>query len=111
MEKNKTDEQTRTFSRMVADKHAWILNPDTEFYEMLIDGLTKNYNRYGYYLCPCRDTEGSREADKSALCPCIWSKDDIDEFGHCYCALYLSKDFFDSGARPNAIPDRRYRDI
>lgn len=104
----KTPEQTRLFTRMVAQKQGWVLNPETSFYETLVDGLTTNFNRYGYFLCPCRDSDGSREVDKNAICPCVWSKLDVPEFGNCYCALYLSKDKLDSGSPPSAIPDRRY---
>ncbi|PKL06620.1 MAG: ferredoxin:thioredoxin reductase [Spirochaetae bacterium HGW-Spirochaetae-9] len=104
----KTAEQTRLFSRMVAQKQGWELNPDESFYETLIDGLTANYNRYGYYLCPCRDSEGSRETDKDAICPCVWSKLDVPEFGNCFCALYISKQKLASGEAPGSIPDRRY---
>lgn len=101
-------EATRLFTRMVARHHGWNLNPDGPFYETLVEGLTTNYNRYGYYLCPCRDTEGSREADRDSICPCAWARQDIPEFGHCYCALYLSAGFAASGDAPAGIPDRRY---
>lgn len=103
----KTPEQTRVFTQMVASKQGWVLNPDQSFYATLVDGLSANFNRYGYFLCPCRDTEGSREADREAICPCVWSRPDIEEHGHCYCALYLSRSFAESGAEPQGIPDRR----
>lgn len=104
----KSLEQTRTFVRMVAGKQGWVLNPDSEFTESLAEGLTTNFNRYGYYLCPCRDTEGSREADKDVVCPCVYSWKDVEERGHCYCALYLSPSFAAGGKAPGGIPDRRY---
>ena len=104
----KTAEQTRTFTRMVAAKRAWALNPDTPFYETLVEGLTANFNRYGYYLCPCRDSDGSRETDRDSICPCLWSSGDVAEHGHCFCALYLSPEFAASGKAPGAIRDRRY---
>jgi len=104
----KSLDQTRTFARMVAAKQGWALNPDESFTDSLIEGLTTNWNRYGYYLCPCRDSEGSREADKEVLCPCTVSWADIAEHGHCFCALYLSRAFAASGAAPRSIPDRRY---
>ncbi|HEY9055492.1 MAG TPA: ferredoxin-thioredoxin reductase catalytic domain-containing protein [Rectinemataceae bacterium] len=106
--KEKNLEDTRLFASMVAEKQGWVLNPDQEFLGDLLEGLKANYNRYGYFLCPCRDTEGNREEDKEAICPCVWSRKDIPEFGHCYCALYLSRDFALSGTPPSAIPDRRY---
>jgi ferredoxin-thioredoxin reductase catalytic subunit len=106
----KTTEQTALFTRMVAQKQGWELNPDADFYGSLVEGLTTNYNRYGYYLCPCRDSDGSRELDKDAVCPCLWSREDVPLRGNCYCALYLSKKLVAEGGSPSAIPDRRYGD-
>ena len=99
---------TRRFASMVAEKQGWKVNPDESFTESLLEGLTTNWNRYGYYLCPCRDTEGSREADASVLCPCRYSRADIQEYGHCFCALYMSQEFAARGAPAEGIPDRRY---
>jgi ferredoxin-thioredoxin reductase catalytic chain len=107
--KNKTYEDTATFAAMVARKQLWVLNPDAEFTKSLIEGLTTNWNRYGYFLCPCRDTEGSREADAKVICPCAPSWKDIEELGHCYCALYLERAFAAAGKEPRSIPDRRYQ--
>ena len=104
----KTVEQTRQFAAMVAAKQGWVLNPDEEFVQSLAEGLTTNWNRYGYYLCPCRDTDGSREADVKVLCPCAFSWEDIAKEGHCFCALYLSQAFAASGKAPKSIRDRRY---
>jgi ferredoxin-thioredoxin reductase catalytic chain len=101
--------KTMTFARMVAEKQGWELTGDGSFLALLVEGLTKNYNRYGYYLCPCRDSDGSREADSAIICPCAFARPDIGEFGHCYCGLYLSKEFRASGQAPRAIPERRFR--
>ncbi len=103
----KTLEQTAIFVKMVAKKQGWALNHDEEFLQMLIEGLTKNVNRYGYYLCPCRDSDGKKELDKDIICPCKYSKPDVDEYGHCYCGLYLSQAFSESGKEPIGIPERR----
>jgi ferredoxin-thioredoxin reductase catalytic chain len=104
----KTIEQTEIFASMVAKKQGWIVNPDAGFRGILAEGLTTNWNRYTYYLCPCRDSEGSREQDAPLICPCKYSWDDIAEHGHCYCALYLSKGFAAEGRQPASIPDRRF---
>jgi ferredoxin-thioredoxin reductase catalytic subunit len=106
IEKTKAD--TARFAGMVAQKQGWTVNPDAEFVDILHEGLTTNWNRYGYFLCPCRDSEGSREADAALICPCKYSWADIDRYGHCYCALYLSKAFSASGKAPSGIPDRRF---
>ncbi len=92
---------------MVAAKQGWELNPDTEFTDILLSGLTTNWNRYAYYLCPCRDSDGSRETDADVICPCVFARPDIDEHGHCYCALYLRAGFTAAGGVPGGIPDKR----
>jgi len=104
----KNQEDARRFAAMVAAKQGWELNPDEEFTESLLAGLTVNWNRYGYFLCPCRDSEGSREADAQVICPCAYAKPDVIEHGHCFCALYLRAGFAASGGAPGGIPDRRY---
>jgi ferredoxin-thioredoxin reductase catalytic chain len=106
--KTKTAEDAELFASMVAAKQGWALNPDSGFVRILAEGLATNWNRYGYFLCPCRDTEGSREADADVVCPCKPSWKDVEERGHCFCALYLSKEFASSGKPPASIPDRRY---
>ena len=92
---------------MVAKKNDWYLNRDEEFLDMLADGLTTNYNRYGYYSCPCRDADGDKELDKDIICPCDYCVPDQKEYGHCYCGLYLTPEFYQSGKEPEAIPERR----
>ena len=106
----KSPEEVRKFTRMVADKQGWILTRDAAFYDDLVAGLRTNWNRYGYFLCPCRDTEGSREADADVLCPCRYAKSDAERYGHCFCSLYWSPEFAASGKEPTGIPERRGRD-
>ena len=105
-EKNPGD--TGLFATMVAAKQGWVVNSDTEFTAILVEGLTVNWNRYGYFLCPCRDSEGTKEADKALICPCTYARADIGRYGHCYCALYLSTGFAASGKAPQGIPDSRF---
>ena len=103
----KTYDQAMIFASMVAKKQGWALNPDEGFTRDLVEGLMTNWNRYGYFLCPCRDTEGSREADAKVICPCAPSWIDVKECGHCFCALYLDPAFAAAGKEPHSIPDRR----
>jgi ferredoxin-thioredoxin reductase catalytic chain len=91
---------------LIANRNSWFLNQDEEFLKGLTNGLAKNKERYGYYLCPCRDSEGDAALDKSIICPCKYSYIDIEEFGHCFCGLFLSK----PGIKPSFIPDRHLED-
>lgn len=107
--KSKSIEDVQVFTRMVADKQGWVASKDPAFYEDLCTGLVTNWNRYGYFLCPCRDSAGSREKDQAVICPCTYAREDIAQYGHCYCSLYWSKEFAASGKDPQGIPDRDVR--
>jgi ferredoxin-thioredoxin reductase catalytic chain len=98
---------TLKFVTMVSQKNSWELHPEKVFFENIVNGLTKNYNRYGYYSCPCRDAEAEREKDKDIICPCEYCRSDQEEFGHCYCGLYILPGFLAEGHIPVQIPERR----
>lgn len=100
-------EDTQKFAEMVANHQGWALNPDQEFLRSILEGLTANWNRYGYYQCPCRDSWGAREKDKDIICPCAYSRPDIEEYGHCYCGLFLDKTYAAQGKPVTPIPERR----
>jgi ferredoxin-thioredoxin reductase catalytic chain len=105
--KRKTKEDVKLFVDRVSAYRGWKLHPDPEFLEYLIDGLMVNYNRYGYFQCPCRDSWGEREKDSDIICPCDYCVPDQGEYGHCFCGLFLNLEFFESGEMPESIPERR----
>jgi len=84
------------------------LNPDLDFTKNLIRGLLKNERRYGYRACPCRLAAGKKDQDLDIICPCDYRDPDLDEFGACYCALYVSDDVA-TGRKKIAgpVPERR----
>lgn len=73
----------------------------------LIEGLLVNKERYGYMCCPCRLASGDREADKDIICPCDYREEDVKEYGSCYCALYVSKEWLDQTVPRVPVPERR----
>ncbi len=88
------------------ESKGYFLNPNVEFTKNLIKGLLINEKRYGYWLCPCRLTLSSREKDLDVICPCYYRDDDLNEFGYCYCSLYVSeKNKEKNEFKP--IPERR----
>ncbi|MFW5718345.1 MAG: ferredoxin-thioredoxin reductase catalytic domain-containing protein [Spirochaetota bacterium] len=105
--RTKTPEDARQFMRAVATHQGWALNPDDDFLADLAEGLAHNYNAYGYFLCPCRDGDAEREADRDIICPCDYAKPDIQEHGHCFCGLFLSHEFAAGDGTPQPIPERR----
>ena len=90
-----------------AESKGYHLNPDIEFTKDLIRSLLINQKRYGYWVCPCRLASGKREDDLDIICPCDYRDPDLNEFGACYCALYVSKDIKDGKKQVEPIPERR----
>ena len=90
-----------------AKSHGYSLNPDFKFLDDLLEGLKQNEDRYGYPLCPCRLSSGTFEFDRDIICPCDYRDPDVEEYGCCYCALYVRKDVFDGKTSVVPIPERR----
>lgn len=67
-----------------ASASGYHVNPDAVFARELADGIAANVDRYGYPLCPCRLSGGSREADLDIICPCDYRDQDLDEYDTCY---------------------------
>ena len=85
----------------------YYLNPDVDFVLDLTDGLLTNEERYGYWACPCRLADGVRKQDLDIICPCDYRDPDLDEYGTCYCALYVSEAVSSGHREVESIPERR----
>ena len=90
-----------------AEKNGYRLNPDIEFTKNLVRGLLKNEQRYGYRSCPCRLASGKKEEDIDIICPCDYRDDDLEEFGACYCALYVNETIAHGNQKVTPVPERR----
>ena len=102
-----TLEQVRQRAESDAKTHGYFLNPNPDFLKDLIEGLKRNEDRYGYPSCPCRLASGKFEFDRDIICPCDYRDPDVQEFGTCYCALYVSRDMFEGKTQVQPIPERR----
>jgi len=90
-----------------AEAHGYHLNPDAEFAGALAEGLLVNERRFGYRCCPCRLGTGDAERDMDIVCPCYYRDADLDEWGACFCALYVSQAVLDGEKELGSIPERR----
>ncbi len=72
-----------------AKENGYYLCPDAQLFSDLIDGLATNISRYGYGSCPCRVASGLKKYDVDIICPCEYRDADVDEFGMCYCGLFV----------------------
>jgi len=90
-----------------AEAGGYRFNPDVEFVKNLIRGLLKNDQRYGYRACPCRLATGRTSDDLDIVCPCDYRDADLNEFGACYCALYVSEAIANGERKATPVPERR----
>jgi ferredoxin-thioredoxin reductase catalytic subunit len=90
-----TDEEVdKLYKRLNREAEAggYHLNPDVEQTKVLVRGILVNEKRYGYWNCPCRLSSGNKQEDLDIICPCDYRDPDLNDYGTCYCALYVSQD-------------------
>ena len=85
----------------------YYLNPDLSITLTLIEGLIVNTGRYSYQSCPCRLASGDKTVDSDIICPCDYRDPDLEEFGSCYCGLYVSREQIENNLPFTPIPERR----
>jgi len=85
----------------------YYFNTDKERVFDLLQALNINKDRYGYMACPCRLAEGDKENDKDIICPCVYREPDVEEYGSCYCNLYVSTEWNDKKIPHRYVPERR----
>lgn len=90
-----------------AEGGGYHLNPDVEFTKDLARGLLVNVDRYGYKACPCRLADGVKEKDLDIICPCDYRDPDLDEYGTCFCGLYVTSAVIKGEVPLSTIPERR----
>jgi ferredoxin-thioredoxin reductase catalytic subunit/glutaredoxin len=96
--------------RNIQEPKGFYFNRDKEKTFQLLKALLVNKDRYGYMSCPCRLAAGEREKDKDIICPCVYREPDIEEFGSCYCNLYVSMAWNKNTIEHTLVPERRSAD-
>jgi ferredoxin-thioredoxin reductase catalytic subunit len=80
---------------------------DMERVRELLHALLVNKDRYGYMVCPCRLASGDKAKDRDIICPCEYREPDVNEYGSCYCNLYVSKEWNEKKIPHEFVPERR----
>lgn len=93
--------------RKVQEPKGYFFNKDREQVIELLEALLVNKARYGYMSCPCRLASGDRKEDKDIFCPCVYREPDVEEYGSCYCNLYVSKEWNEGKISHEYVPERR----
>jgi len=94
-----------------AKDNGYFLCPDQQLFDDLIDGLATNTARYGYGSCPCRVASGSKNYDVDIICPCEYRDADVDEYGMCYCGLFVNEKVKNNPSLLGPIPERRPQEV
>ena len=93
--------------RKTQEAKGYFFNKDRERVFELLEALIINKKRYGYMACPCRLASGNKENDKDIICPCVYRTRDVEEYGSCYCNLYVSQEWNQNKIPHDYIPERR----
>lgn len=93
--------------KKIQEAKGFYFNKDRERVFDLLDGLLINKERYGYMSCPCRLVSGDRETDRDIICPCEYRQADVEEYGSCYCNLYVSAEWNEDKVPHRYVPERR----
>ncbi len=102
-----TPEQLYDTLRKVQEPKGYFFNKDKKMVMELMQSLLTNKERYGYMVCPCRLPSGDKEQDKDILCPCVYREPDVNEYGSCYCGLYVSQEWNEEKIPHEYVPERR----
>ena len=93
--------------KKVNEPRGYFFNKDHQMTMSLLEALLVNKERYDYMCCPCRLAAGDRVADRDITCPCVYREPDVAEYGACYCALYVSKEWNNATISHPFVPERR----
>lgn len=93
--------------RKLQEPKGYFFNADTQMTMALLEQLLATKSRYGYMSCPCRLASGSIALDRDIICPCVYRTPDVQEYGACFCGLYVSREW-NEGTIPRVyVPERR----
>ena len=91
----------------IQEPKGYFFNRDQERVFEMLKALLLNKDRYGYMCCPCRLASGDRKQDEDIICPCVYRIQDVQEYGSCYCNLYVSEQWNGSEGPHPYVPERR----
>jgi ferredoxin-thioredoxin reductase catalytic subunit len=89
------------------EPRGYYFNKDKELVFELLAGLILNKERYGYMSCPCRLASEEINRDADIICPCSYRAEDVEEYGSCYCSLYVSSPWNNGEIPHEYVPERR----
>ena len=74
-----------------AAEKGWTLNPDPERLKKVVGLMTDNFENYGAYYCPCKQSGDAPIIGEDVICPCQEADAEIEKQGHCHCRVFYRK--------------------
>jgi len=102
----KAEQLYKTLKKLQEAK-GYCFNADMNYTMPLMESLLTNKQRYGYMTCPCRLANGSVDADRDIICPCVYREPDLEEYNACFCGLYVTKEYNENEVERLTVPERR----
>ena len=101
------EDQLYDLLKKMQEPKGYFFNKDKDMVMEILKGLLLNKERHGYMSCPCRLASGEYNKDKDIICPCVYRAPDVEQFGSCYCNLYVSEDWNEGKTEHKYVPERR----
>lgn len=102
-----TPQELQKMLQKIQEPKGFFFNKDQKMVTGLMEGLLANKERYGYMCCPCRLASDDRAKDRDIICPCVYREQDVQEYGSCYCQLYVSQEWNQGKIPHQYVPERR----
>ena len=102
-----TAEELYETLKRIQEPKGFFFNKDKNLVLAIVQDLLTNKERYGYMSCPCRLAAADSAKDRDIVCPCVYRRDDVKEYGSCYCNLYVSEDWNTGKIEHKYVPERR----
>lgn len=81
----------RVWERFTEGKE-FMLNPNKEIVDKVIEGVLTNEKNYGLKYCPCQLQSKDFEKDLELICPCnFFIQKTYTEEGRCWCGLFVKR--------------------
>lgn len=71
----------------------YLFNPETDVANTIIRGIAIRKIKAGGEYCPCRVLSGNPKEDSKIVCPCIYSKNELENDGICLCKLFIGPSY------------------
>jgi ferredoxin-thioredoxin reductase catalytic chain len=93
-EKTMVPEDFRSAIEALAAPNEFMVNPDKDKVDLLLQGVFDNEKNHGFKFCPCRLQTKDWDEDLKLICPCNFPIHETYRglpHGECWCGLFVRR--------------------